>query len=317
MGEQQKIQVLAVFPPAHPAARLLDALADWADVHVTTEEADIARYAPDADVLMYSAMGGGTPPIARVWPHTGSRLRWIHSFEAGMDRMLIPEIVASPVAVSNARGVYAAPLAEFCIFGILFFYKQARRLLAQQAAAHWEKFEVDSPQDKLLGVVGYGAVGRACAAAAQALGMRVVAASRQWTRAELLHMLAGADVVVAAAPLTPATHHLLDAGAFAAMKPSALVVNVGRGPVMDEAALIAALRSGRLAGAALDVFEHEPLPPEHPFWTMDNVLLSPHCTDRTRSPHWAELGMRCFIENFHRFRQHQPLLTPVDKTLGY
>ncbi|MGH9478195.1 MAG: D-2-hydroxyacid dehydrogenase [Terriglobales bacterium] len=306
-----------MFPPAHPAARLLAELEPWAEVHVGTEPGLIARWGPAAEVILYSSMGGGTPPITGVWPHRGAGLRWIHSFEAGVDPMLTPEIVASPVAVSNARGVYAAPLAEFAILGILFFYKHVRRLLAQQAGARWEKFEVESPQGKLLGVVGYGAVGRACAEAARGLGMRVSAAGRQWQRAELLQMLAGVDVLLAAAPLTPATHHLIDAGAFAALKPSALVINVGRGPVLDEAALIAALRSGRLAGAALDVFEHEPLPPQHPFWTMDNVLLSPHCTDRTRDPHWAELGMRCFIDNFHRYRQHQPLLTPVDKTLGY
>ncbi|MGH3184505.1 MAG: NAD(P)-dependent oxidoreductase, partial [Streptosporangiaceae bacterium] len=94
-------------------------------------------------------------------------------------------------------------------------------------------------------------------------------------------------------------------------------INLGRGPVIDEAALIAALRAGQIAGAALDVFEREPLAPDHPFWEMENVLISPHCTDRTRTPHWTELGMRCFLENFRRYRTERPLLTPVDKGAGY
>jgi phosphoglycerate dehydrogenase-like enzyme len=130
-------------------------------------------------------------------------------------------------------------------------------------------------------------------------------------------MLAGVDVLLAAAPLTPQTLHLLDAAAFAALRPGKLVINVGRGPVVDEAALIAALQSGQVAGAALDVFEREPLAAGHPFWKMENVLLSPHCTDRTLSPWWVDLGMRCFVDNFRRYRAGKPLRNVVDKGAGY
>ena len=134
---------------------------------------------------------------------------------------------------------------------------------------------------------------------------------------KLLEMLSAIDVLVAAAPLTPETHHLLSDAAFGAMKPSALVMNVGRGPVVDEAALIRALQAKTIAGAALDVFEVEPLPAESPLWGMDNVLISPHCTDRTVNPDWLDLSMQCFVENFRRFTKGQALENVVDKKAGY
>ena len=325
---RHKIAVLAVCPPGLPAVARLGGLARHAELSIGYDEATIARAAPGAEVILYSALAGGTPPFAAIWPHTGPGLRWVHSFEAGVDRLLTPELIASPVPVTNARGVYVAPLAEFAVLGVLFYYKQVRRLLASQRQHRWDQHEVEELRGKVVGVVGYGAVGQACAAALRRLGMRVHALSRRpgprlrgvervWPAAELHAMLAGADVLLAAAPLTPATRHLLDAAAFAALKPTALVINVGRGPVVEEAALIAALRAGRLAGAALDVFEQEPLGPEHPFWEMDNVLLSPHCTDRSREPHWTELGMRCFLDNFRRYRTGRPLRNVVDKAAGY
>lgn len=323
-----KIPVLAVCPPALPAVALLSRLYRHAALTIGVDREIIARAAPGAEVILYSALAGGTPPFSEIWPLTGSGLRWVHSFEAGVDRLLIPELVASRVEVSNARGVYTAALVEFVLFGMFWFYKQGRRLQASQQAHRWDQHEVEALAGKVMGVVGYGAAGRACAQAARRLGMRIYALRRRpaarergvdrfFTAAELREMLAGVDVLLAAAPLTPATRHLLAAAEFAAMKPSALVINIGRGPVVDEEALIAALRQRQVAGAALDVFEREPLASDHPFWEMENVLISPHCTDRTREPHWTELGMRCFLENFRRYRAGQPLLTPVDKHAGY
>ncbi|MGH9468225.1 MAG: D-2-hydroxyacid dehydrogenase [Terriglobales bacterium] len=319
-------------PESLPAVRLLRRLQGPEVTVIIGHSAEvIAREAPEADVILYSSLAGGTPPFSAVWPHTGPRLRWVHSFEAGLDRLLTPELIASPVAVSNARGAYAPPLAEFAVYGILFFYKETRRMLEQQRAHRWQQFEVDSLAGKTLAVAGYGGVGRACAEATRKLGMRIHAlrrkteagggktrgVERMFAPDELFEMLAGADVVLAALPLTPSTRHLFNAAAFAAMKPSALFLNVGRGPVVEEAALAKALRSQRLRGAALDVFEHEPLAADSPLWGLDNVLLSPHCTDRTRAPHWTEVGMRCFVRNWRRFRAGQALETPVDKAAGY
>ena len=183
---------------------------------------------------------------------------------------------------------------------------------------------------KTMGVVGYGEIGRECATLAKALGVKIWATRRKpelsnsdpildrvFPATELNEMLSAIDVLLAAAPLTLETRHMLGDGEFAVMKPSAIVINVGRGPVIDEQALIRALREKRLAGAALDVFETEPLSADHPFWRMDNVLISPHCTDRTRDPDWLDLTMQCFIDNFHRYTNGEPLANIVDKRAGY
>ncbi len=130
-------------------------------------------------------------------------------------------------------------------------------------------------------------------------------------------MLAEVDVVLAAAPLTAETKHMLSEAEFAVMKPSAIVINVGRGPVIDESALIGALRKKQIAAAALDVYEIEPLPKESPLWDMENVLISPHCTDRTTDPDWLDLSAQCFVDNFYRFVKGEPLRNLVDKKAGY
>ncbi len=316
--KRPRVRLLAIVPPALPAAARLRGLRGVA-LALGCDAATIAGAAPEAEVILYSSLAGGTPPFRDVWPHTGPSLRWVHSFEAGVDRLLTPELAASAVRVTNARGVYTESLAEFAVLGVLWFAKQARRLVEQQRARRWEQFEVELARGRTAAVVGYGAVGRTCAGALRKLGMKIVPVGRAETaEREKLHAILGqADVLLAAAPLTPATRHLLDAGAFAALKRGGIVINVGRGPVVDEAALIAALQAGQVGGAALDVFEREPLPPEHPFWAMENVLLSPHATDRTRTPHWTELGMRCFLANFSRYRRGLPLLTPVNKAAGY
>jgi phosphoglycerate dehydrogenase-like enzyme len=313
-----RIRLLAIVPPELPAAERLRKLRG-VELALGSDAATIARAAPEAEVILYSALAGGTPPFRDVWPHTGAALRWVHSFEAGVDRLLTPELAASAVTVTNARGVYTESLGEFAALGVLWFTKQARRLVEQQRARRWEKFEVDLARGRTAAVVGYGAVGRACARALRKLGMKIVPVGRAETaeRATLHAILARTDVVLAAAPLTPATRHLLGAEAFAAMKRGAIVINVGRGPVVDEAALVEALRAGQVGGAALDVFESEPLGAEHPLWEMENVLLSPHATDRTRTPHWTDLGMRWFLANWSRYRRGLPLLAVVNKTAGY
>lgn len=299
--------------------RLLQPLRRYAELTIGTDRATLAAAAPRAEVILYSALAGGTPPFAEIWPLTSPALRWVHSFETGVDKLLIPELVASPIPVSNAGGVYAPPLAEFAIFAILFFYKQARRLVRQQQERRWEQFEVDALGGRTLVVVGNGKVGSACGAAAKKLGMRVIGlGSGDTSSPPAFHAALGkGDVVLASLPLTSSTHHLMNAAVFAAMKPEALFINVGRGPCVDEAALVAALHAGRLRGAALDVFEHEPLAADSPLWGMENVLLSPHCTDRTRDPDWTDLAMRSFVRNFRRFRRGLPLLTPVNKHAGY
>jgi phosphoglycerate dehydrogenase-like enzyme len=191
----------------------------------------------------------------------------------------------------------------------------------------WEQFDVTEISGQTAGIVGYGDIGRAVATRLHPMGMKVVASRRtappspdpivdQYYRPEELpEMLAACDYVIVAAPLTPQTRGMLAAREFAAMKPSAVVINVGRGAVIDEAAIIEALSTRRILGAALDVFATEPLPAGHPFFQLDNLLLSPHSADHTSD--WLDRAMQFFVTQFERFAKGEPLTNIVDKKSGY
>jgi phosphoglycerate dehydrogenase-like enzyme len=323
-----KPNVLAVCAPDHYALRNLDAIREAANLSASTDPKDIERLAPQAEVIIYSTLTSDLP-FANIW-RQAKNVRWIHSLSAGVEKMLTPEVVASPIPITNARGVYKRSLAEFAVLGMLYFCKEVRRLVESQRAHRWDKFLVEWLPGKIMGIAGFGEIGRECAALAKPLGVKIYAvrrkpelsandplADRVFATSEWKTMLPELDFLVAAAPLTAETRHMFGAAEFAAMKPSAVVMNVGRGPVIDEQALIQALREKRLRGAALDVFEHEPLPPDHPFWDMENVLVSPHNTDRTRDPDWLDLSMQAFVENFQRYVSGKPLQNVVDKQAGY
>lgn len=324
-----KPNLLVICPPDHYALKRLSAIRDAANIFVSDNLGELERHAPEAEIILYSALTGSAVPFAEIWRRAPG-VKWVHSLAAGVDKLLIPELIESPVPVTNARGVFKRSLAEFAVLGVLYFYKRVRRLVENQRAHRWDDFTVDWLPGKVMGVVGYGEIGRECATFAKALGAKIYAtrrkpelshadpiADRIFPATDLKQMLAGIDVLLAAAPLTPETRHMLGEAEFRVMKPSAIVINVGRGPVIDEQALIHALQEQRLAGAALDVFETEPLRPDHPFWDMDNVLISPHCTDRTRDPDWLDLTMQCFIDNFRRYINGQHLENVVDKKAGY
>jgi phosphoglycerate dehydrogenase-like enzyme len=243
---------------------------------------------------------------------------------------LFPELVESDVPLTNARGVFKRPLAEFVALGILFHFKRVRRLIDNQREHRWDGFSVKLANERVMGVLGYGEIGRECALLGKGLGLKIHAVRRKpamstndpvldriFAPAQLNEMLAQIDVLVSAAPLTPETHHMISDPQFQMMKPTAIVINVGRGPVIDEAALVRALQNKQIAGASLDVFEEEPLPENSELWNMDNVLISPHCTDRTEDPDWLDLGMQAFVDNFHRFQKGEPLENIVDKKAGY
>jgi phosphoglycerate dehydrogenase-like enzyme len=329
-----KPKVLAVCPPDHYLLRNLDGVRQQADLIVTNQLKQALEQGVGAQILMHASLAGSGPAIKEIWPSISGSVQWIHSLSAGVEKLLTPEIAQSPVVVTNARGVFKRPLAEFAVLGVLYFSKQLRRLVRNQTSRVWEEFSVDLLDGKTLGVAGYGEIGRECAMLLKPFGMRVIATRRRPERAvndtildrafaatELHAMLSECDVVVAAAPHTPDTHHMFDDGAFAAMKRSSIFINVGRGTVVDEAALIRALQSGQIAGAALDVFEVEPLPKDSPLWGFDNVLISPHCTDRTHDPDWLDLSARLFVKNFERFSQggdwRNTLENIVDKHAGY
>ncbi len=255
-------------------------------------------------------------------------LCWLHSRSAGLDRVLVPELLASPAVLTNGRGVFSPALAEFAIAALLFFAKDLRRLVDSQREGRWDPFDMQPLAGRTLGIVGYGDIGQAAAARARALGMRVLGlrqrpelspgdglAEELLPAERLLELMRRSDDVVVALPLTPRTAGFVGREAIAAMKATGVLVNVGRGPTVDEAALVDALAAGRIRGAALDVFETEPLPPGHRLWSLPNLLLSPHCADHV--PGWVEAAMRAFLDNLERFRRGQPLVNLIDKARGY
>jgi phosphoglycerate dehydrogenase-like enzyme len=281
--------------------------------------------APPPDALL-DCWAGPTRLVAALQKAPG--LRWIHARSAGLDRVLVPEVVAHPAVLTNGRGAFSPALAEFVLAALLFFAKDLRRLVAQQAAGAWEPFDMERLEGRTVGIVGYGDIGRAVAARLRPLGVDVLALRRRpelsredplvteaFPPERLIELMARSDGVVVAAPLTAGTHGLVGRAAIGAMKRTAVLVNVGRGPVVDEAALGDALEHGRIRGAALDVFETEPLPAGHPFWRLPNVLLSPHCADHV--PGWVDEAMRVFLRNLDLFRRGVPLPRVVDKGRGY
>jgi phosphoglycerate dehydrogenase-like enzyme len=323
-----KPNVLLVLPVDHYVLRNMEPAREIANLHVGSDQETLRRFGPEADVVLYSGFVGGMP-FRDIWKET-KQVKWVHSLSAGVESTLIPEFVKSPVPLTNARGVFAPSLAEFVILAMLYFYKRVRRLVENQRAHKWDDFLVDWLRGKTMGVVGYGEIGRECARLANALGVKIYAVRRNpekssrdrivsklFAQTDLHSMLSEVDVVLAAAPLTPETRHMLSTAEFEIMKPSAIVINVGRGPVIHETALVEALQTKKISAAALDVYEVEPLPKESPLWDMENVLISPHCTDRTTDPDWLDLSAQLFVKNLERFVNGEPLLNVVDKQAGY
>jgi phosphoglycerate dehydrogenase-like enzyme len=324
-----KINLLVISPPDHYALRSLGKLRDEADIYVSNSEAELEALVGPAEVILVSSAAAKSVNLVELWKRAKS-VRWMHSLSTGVENILFPELVESDVPLSNARGIYKRPLAEFAVMGLLFHFKKVRRLIDNQRERRWDNFYVRRADERVMGVVGYGEVGRECALLAKGLGMRIQAVRRKPERStadpvldrvfaphELQVMLAQIDVLLCAAPLTADTFHMIGDAQFAVMKPTAIVINVGRGPVIHEAAMIRALQDGRIAAASLDVFEEEPLSDSSPLWNMDNVLISPHCTDRTEDPDWLDLSMQSFIANFHRYRKGEALENVVDKRAGY
>jgi phosphoglycerate dehydrogenase-like enzyme len=324
-----KSKLLVICPRDHSALRYLAPLANSAEIDISDDQAELERQAPNAEVILFVSVSGTAINWPRVWQRASS-VRWVHALFTGIENILFPAFNDSDVPLTNARGVFKRSLAEFAVLGILFHTKKLRLLIDNQRERNWADFSVTFANQRVMGVIGYGEIGRECAMLAKGLGLTVHAFRRNPARSahdpvadrifgptELYEMLAGVDFLLCAAPLTRETHHMMSDAEFKIMKPTAIVINVGRGPVIDEAALVRALRNQQIAGASLDVFEREPLPVESPLWEMENVLISPHNTDRTTDPDWVELSMRMFIANFQRYRNHEPLENIVDKKAGY
>ncbi len=261
-------------------------------------------------------------------------LRWIHAPTAAVHQLLFDELVNSDVVVTNSREVHGPVVAEHVMALIFALAKKIPQAAAFQQERVWgqEAIWTDGAHPReiagaTVGLIGVGSIGRRVAQMASALGMRVIAVREHvekgnpegvqqvFAPSAIDEMLKQSDYVVLAAPLVAATTRLINADRLATMKPDAYLINVGRGAQLDEAALVAALRTRRIAGAALDVFDREPLPPESPLWGLDNLLITPHTAGLTEKL-WHR-HYELFSDNLRRYLARQPLRFVIDKHKGY
>jgi phosphoglycerate dehydrogenase-like enzyme len=268
-------------------------------------------------------------------------LRWVHSATAGVERVLTPSALERGLTITNARGVFSRPIAEYVMLMVLAVARHLPELLELQRERTWQPLEARELRDVTVGIVGLGSIGRAVAALASSFGCRVVATRRRMgegfgngvgddgeplpdvdeARSRILppdalpELLAASDFVVLALPLTPETEDLIDVAALDAMKPGAWLINVARGRLVDDRALLRALRQARIGGAVLDAFRDEPLPPDSPFYDLDNVIITPHTS--WSSGRVLDRSIELFCENLRRFRTGESLRNVVDPGVGY
>ncbi|HYM83250.1 MAG TPA: D-2-hydroxyacid dehydrogenase [Candidatus Dormibacteraeota bacterium] len=272
--------------------------------------------------------------LARA-PH----LSWVHSATAGVERVLTPLSRDRGIVITNARGVFSRPIAEYVLMMILAVSRRLPQLLELQRERTWQPLEGAELRDVTVGIVGLGSIGRAVGALATAFGCRVIASRRRVDGSDeglaadgerplgevmldrvlspdqLPELLADSDFVVLAAPLTPETEGMINDATLAHMKPGAWLINVARGRLVDEPALLRALTEGRIGGAVLDAFREEPLAPSSPFYELSNVIVTPHTS--WSSGRVLDRSVELFCENLRRFRLGQPLLNIVDPGAGY
>ena len=307
-----QLNLLVAADPSASYLKPLERLPSDTRVIITKDPQKLREAAAGADVLLNGDFLSS--PLLDVFPYA-RRVRWIHSLSAGIENQLSPEIIASPVPMTNGRGVFSRPLSEWIIGTMIYFTYDFPRVIRNQSAHRWDRFAHGELYGQTIAIIGYGDIGQATGDRARAFGMNVAPIRRSHQPKELLEAIASADFVAVTAPLTRETRGLIGAAQIAAMKSTAVIINIGRGPVIDESGLIEALKSHKIRGAALDVFDTEPLPENHPFWGMENVLVSPHCADIL--PNSRELAVEFFVENFHRFAKGEPLLNVVNKHAGY
>jgi phosphoglycerate dehydrogenase-like enzyme len=263
--------------------------------------------------------------VRDVWPQARS-LEWIHVAAAGVDTLMFDELAQSDVVVTNAKGVFDRPIAEFVLTSILAVAKDVHRSHDLQVARLWQHRETNTVAGATALVVGTGSIGREIARLLRAVGMDVRGAGRTQrasdpdfgtvvSSADLADHVGWADHVVVVAPLTDATRNLVDERVLSAMKSSAHLINVGRGPIVDEEALVTGLDAGDIAAATLDVFTTEPLPADHPLWTTPGVVITPHMSGDAVG--WTDTLARQFVDNALRWLDGAPLVNVVDKELGF
>jgi phosphoglycerate dehydrogenase-like enzyme len=301
----------------------LEMVGELAELRVAATRDQMESSLPDSDVVLVVDFRTGL--LRAAWSRA-QRVRWVHAASAGVDVVMFPELIDSDVIVTNARGVFDRSIAEFVLGVMLIFTKDLHTTLANQREHRWNHRESGMLAARHAVIVGAGGIGRATARLVRAVGTTVTGVARTARTGDpdfgriiavdqLREVLPDADFVVLAAPLTDETRGLVDARALRSMAPHAYLINVGRGPLVCEPDLVEALRHGWIAGAALDVFEQEPLPAGHPLWRMRQVIVSPHMSGDFFG--WREALMRQFTDNLRRWLAGEPLHNVVDKRRGY
>jgi phosphoglycerate dehydrogenase-like enzyme len=308
--------------PAHHVDTLRRLFPDVLFSYADTEDGMVDQ-AVDADVAFTSRLNLRAFAAAR-------RLRWVHSPAAGVGAMLFPELRASEVRLTNSRGMNARAVAEHVLALLFALARRLPEAFEAQRTGRWIQDRLSglpTLQGRTVGIVGLGAIGARLAEMASGLGMRVIATRRDpragrpegidevLPASGLSRLLAESDVVVLAAPLTGETREFIGAAELAVMKPTAWLINVSRGKLIREKDLVDALVAGKLAGAGLDVFEHEPLAADSPLWRMPHVIVTPHVAG-FQDDYW-DAAINLFAENLRRFKVGWPLLNVVDKVAGY
>ncbi|SNS80534.1 D-2-hydroxyacid dehydrogenase [Rhodococcoides kyotonense] len=300
----------------------MDAVSAVAEVRYATADT-LGDAMPGADVLLLWDFFSSAVPD--VWDRCDS-LRWIHIAAAGVDSLMFDELATSQVVVTNSRGIFDRPIAEFVLGQILNFAKETAVSAELQRARVWRHRETEMIDGSHAMVVGTGAIGREIARLLTAVGVTVSGVGRTardgdpdfgvvHASSQLADVVHDVDYLVLIAPLTDLTRGVVDARVLGAAKPGVRVVNVGRGELLDTAALLDGLRSGQVAGAALDVFDTEPLPEDSPLWSTENLVVTPHMSGDSKG--WRRRLAGLFVANFERYAASEDLQNVVDKKLGF
>jgi phosphoglycerate dehydrogenase-like enzyme len=296
------------------------------EIAQSRDKKEALRLAANTDVLFAGFFSNELFAAAK-------KLKWIQAWGAGVDDFLTPEVVNSNVILTNAGGVHPTPISEHVLGFMLCFSRKLDAFLRNQKEKKWERFggtsgrQVEELSGKTLGLIGLGRIGTEIARKAKCLGMKVIAIRRNpslgateyvdklYDQSDLNNLLANSDFAVLCLPLTKETKRLIDEKQLRSMKQTGYLINVSRGGIIDEEALVKALKNGWIAGAGLDTFETEPLTKDSELWNFENVIITPHVGGQT--PFYMDRLTSIFCENINRFINNQPLINVVDKSRGY
>ncbi len=324
LGSEQRKMLRGLYPSESERANVAQGLHDAFD----RAEVVFGFWGTELHYALIDARAmGGNVPVATI-REAAPRLKWIQLTSAGADRLLNSGFVEQGITVTTVSGLHATPIGEFVIGAMLMWAKGAPRTMRAQLRHEWARFAPTEFYGKTVGVVGLGNIGDEVARLAKAFGCRVLGTRRSATgrgpapnvdlvlpAGDLHELLRESDYVAICVPLTPETGGLIGEAELRAMKPSAFLVNIARGPVIVEEALVRALREGWIAGAALDVFEREPLPPESPLWDLENAIVTPHVSGGTEI--YNQRATEIFCDNLRRYLDGTAMRNVVDPARGY